>query len=277
MKHIIFFIFKFLKINNIFKKIIRNKIPLNSFFYTLDLDQNYHVMQASRKSYYKKILKKMTLSELFILFKTDKSPLYSNIIFDKKKNKYTRSLITGENTAKYYSEINRSKVKNIVEIGSYKGSSAAAFVSYFFNSKIFCFDIDFSKNFIKCARIHKVKLDQSNVIEIEKTLNKFNINKSINFVSDDGIHEDEYILKSFNILFAHLVKNGKYFIEDITKSKTPIIYKLFCKKKINLLYKNYIDLENIKKIKNIRFFKTQMNYKVQSGEPQNYIAIISKK
>ena len=38
----------------------------------------------------------------------------------------------------------REKEINILEIGSFAGASAASFIKYFKNSKVFCFDINLS-------------------------------------------------------------------------------------------------------------------------------------
>ena len=72
------------------------------------------------------------LDELFSFYKTDKA----NYIKSTK--------IYGHGYAEFYerhfSNL-RDKKLNILEIGSYSGSSAAAFVKYFKNSNIYCLDI----------------------------------------------------------------------------------------------------------------------------------------
>ena len=85
----------------IIKDIIKKKIPLNSFNYSLNLNSNYHLMQGDRKSFYKKALKKLSFNELCILFKTDKGDLYENIIYDFTNKKYIKSLVVGHGYSRY--------------------------------------------------------------------------------------------------------------------------------------------------------------------------------
>ena len=48
---------------------------------------------------------------------------------------------------------------NILEIGSFKGSSTAAFLKYFKNSKIFCIDINHRNFLFKSKRVKLIELD----------------------------------------------------------------------------------------------------------------------
>ena len=76
-----------------------------------------------------------TLDDLFHHYGSDKADVF------KFNNK------SGHGFSKFY-EKNFEKFKNkkinILEIGSYAGGSAAAFVKYFPNVNIFCFDINIS-------------------------------------------------------------------------------------------------------------------------------------
>ena len=47
----------------------------------------------------------------------------------------------------------REKEINILEIGSFAGASAASFIKYFKDSKVFCFDINISKFKFSSKRI----------------------------------------------------------------------------------------------------------------------------
>jgi len=261
-------------VKKILQNIIKNIFPLNSYFYQLDLDQKYHPMQGNKKSYFQNIIKNLTLSELFILFRTDKAKIYENLIFVKQK--YFRSLIAGHDYSKIYEFTKRSNVKNIIEIGSYYGSSSAAFASYFYKSKVYCIDLDFSRNFVKSSRIVKILCDQSDRILLIENIKKYNLSNKIDFVSDDGIHNDKYILRSLNTLFLFVKRGGFYVIEDISKEKNPIIYNLFIsKKKFNK--ERFISRNIIKNFKKIQVFESKINKDTQSKSNQNFVIRIIKK
>ena len=255
-----------------FKNFIKNFLPLNLYFYDLDLDKNYHVIQGNRKSFFQETMKKMSLSELFILFRTDKSKMYENSIYSLEKRRYVKSLVVGHDYSKAYNLPERKKIKNIVEIGSFYGSSSAAFAAYFYNSTIYCIDINFEKNFVKSNRIKKIICDQSNQNKLIQFIERYKLKDKIDFVSDDGVHKDDYIIKSFSILFPNLKKNGCYIIEDITEKGTPEIYNLFILKK----FKKILSFNLSKNIKKINVLKSNINYKTQSDSNQCFIIKIFK-
>ena len=75
----------------------------------------------------------------------------------------------------YTNELKNLKEKkmNILEIGSYSGASAAAFTKFFFNSKIFCFDINISNFKYTSKNIEVYGLDINNRKDLQKALKKF--------------------------------------------------------------------------------------------------------
>jgi hypothetical protein len=261
-----------IEIRKKFKDFIKNFLPLNLYFYDLDLDKNFHLMQGNRKSFFQETMKRMSLSELFILFRTDKAKMYENSIYSFEKKKYVKSLVVGHDYSKAYGFPNRKKIKNIVEIGSFYGSSSAAFAAYFYNSTIYCIDVNFEKNFVKSNRIKKIICDQSNQDKLIQIIERFKLKKKIDFISDDGIHKDDYIIKSFIILFPNLKKNGCYVIEDITKEGNPEIYKLFVMKK----FRKILSLSLSKVIKKIVVLKSNVNFRTQSNSNENLIIKIFK-
>jgi predicted O-methyltransferase YrrM len=148
------------------------------------------------------------LDELFSFYKTDKA----NYIKSTK--------IYGHGYAEFYerhfSNL-RDKKLNILEIGSYSGSSAAAFVKYFKNSNIYCLDINLTKFIYKSKNIHPFGLDISNKRMIEKFLNKigfFENIKNFDIIIDDGSHILSDQLKAIDYFFKYLNKDGYYVIED---------------------------------------------------------------
>ena len=119
----------------------------------------------------------------------------------------------------YIKHLNSLKKKNIriLEIGSYAGSSAAAFAKYFENSKIYCLDINISKFNFYSKNINVYGLDINNKESLYKTLNKITLKIKSNFfdiIVDDGSHYLSDILNSLNDLFKFVKKGGFYIIED---------------------------------------------------------------
>ena len=148
------------------------------------------------------------LEELFSYYKTDKA----NYI----KSEKTYGHGYAEFYEKHFSNL-RDKKLNILEIGSYSGASAAAFVKYFKDINIYCLDINLAKFLYKSKKIHPFGIDISNKKMIEKFLNKINFFESIksfDIIIDDGSHILSDQLKAIDYFFKYLNKDGYYVIED---------------------------------------------------------------
>ena len=148
------------------------------------------------------------LEELFSYYKTDKA----NYI----KSEKTYGHGYAEFYEKHFSNL-RDKKLNILEIGSYSGASAAAFVKYFKDINIYCLDINLTKFLYKSKKIHPFGLDVSNKKMVEKFLNKINFSeniKSFDIIIDDGSHILSDQLKAIDYFFKYLNKDGYYVIED---------------------------------------------------------------
>ena len=157
-----------------------------------------------------------SLDSLFHHYESDKSN-----IFKKTGNK-------GHGYSKFYENkliSFKEKKINILEIGSYAGSSAASFVKYFPNSKVFCFDVNIANFKLKSAKIHVFGLDINDEKKVKKTLDK--IYKSHNFknfdiIVDDGSHNLKDILIGLKYFFKYLNTKGLFVIEDF---KLPNYHK----------------------------------------------------
>ena len=156
------------------------------------------------------------LDQLFFYYGSDKANFFQN------KN------IRGHGFSKFYEKqlsILKNKPINILEIGSYAGASAAAFSKYFYNSKIFCFDINISNFKYKSNNISVYGLDIKNekkVIKILDMIFKENSFEKFDIIIDDGSHYLSDILFSLNFLFKFVNQGGFYVIEDF---KHPNYYK----------------------------------------------------
>ena len=156
------------------------------------------------------------LDQLFFHYGSDKADLFQN------KNK------RGHGFSKFYEKqlaIYKNKPINILEIGSYAGASAAAFSKYFYNSKIFCFDINISNFKYSSNNINVYGLDIRNekkVSEILDIIFKENSFEKFDIIIDDGSHYLSDILFSLNFFFKFVIQGGTYVIEDY---KHPNYYR----------------------------------------------------
>jgi predicted O-methyltransferase YrrM len=159
---------------------------------------------------------KKTLDELFEYYGSDKANFF------KKGNR------EGHGYSKFYtSKLNHLKNHqiNILEIGSYAGASAAAFVKYFPNANVFCFDVNISNFEFKSQKIHVFGIDINNKNKVKKTIiqifKKLQI-PSFDLIIDDGSHNLGDILTSLNLFFKFLKEDGAFIIEDF---KHPNYYE----------------------------------------------------
>ena len=174
------------------------------------------------------------LDYLFKFYNTDKSNSWHGFskFYEKHFNKY------------------KNKKINILEIGSFRGGSAAAFAKYFTKSNIICLDLNIKKFKYFSKRIKILGLDVSNENSLKKFLNnqKFN-NNSFDIIIDDGSHKTSEILLVFKNFFNLLNPGGYYVIED---------YKL------SNFFKFFHDIKDIKvdlmlkKIKEKKKFKSKI-------------------
>jgi len=153
-------------------------------------------------------IKDNTLDELFHYYGSDKAN-----VFKKTKDQ-------GHGFSQLYTQhlqhLKKKEIK-ILELGSYSGASAAAFIKYFENCAVYCFDINISKFIFSSKNIHVYGLDINNENELKKVLKKINLNSNSNFfdiIIDDGSHYLSDILFSLKTLFRYVKKGGLYIIED---------------------------------------------------------------
>lgn len=110
----------------------------------------------------------------------------------------------------YFSHFKNKKIK-LLEIGVRDGASIKVWEDYFEFGEIYGIDID-----PRCS-VHnskKIKIeigcqaDENLINKIMENVGYFDI------IIDDGSHVNELTIKSFNLLFPHLSKDGIYIIED---------------------------------------------------------------
>ena len=114
-------------------------------------------------------------------------------------------------------EAYKNKNLNILEIGSYAGASAAAFIKYLPKSKVYCFDINITNFKYKSENINVYGIDINDQKKVIKTLNKIFLEQNFNqfdLIIDDGSHNLSDILISLKLFFKYVKNNGLYIIED---------------------------------------------------------------
>tara|TARA_Y100000816_G_scaffold254588_1_gene206863 strand:- start:8 stop:769 length:762 start_codon:yes stop_codon:yes gene_type:complete len=155
-----------------------------------------------------------SLDEIFNYFGTDKG---TNV-----KNQYDKNsdLIIGHGFAKFYEKhlsIFKNQKFNLLEIGTWRGASSAAFTVYFNEANIFGVDRDFRFNY-KSNRIKFINCDLTNEKEF-KDLNKIIDNKTFKIIIDDGSHILTHIIKNLKIFLKKVESNCYYIIEDFNAPK----------------------------------------------------------
>ena len=157
-----------------------------------------------------------SLDRLFYHYRSNKADIFKKT--EKKSHGYSKF---------YKQKIEKLKNRkiNILEIGSYAGASAAAFVKYLPESNIFCFDINISNFEYRSKKIHVFGVDIKNQKKTIKILNKiadqFKV-KEFDIIIDDGSHNLSDILIALKFFFKHLRSKGLYVIEDF---KHPNYYQ----------------------------------------------------
>ena len=149
-----------------------------------------------------------TIDELFHYYGSDKAEIFN------KTNK------PGHGFSKFYEEKLKNlknRQINILEIGSYAGASAAAFVKFLPKSNIYCFDVNISNFIYEAKNIKVYGIDIKNEKKINKILQNIFIQYKFNnfdLIIDDGSHNLKDILIGIKIFFKFLKSGGIYVIED---------------------------------------------------------------
>ena len=108
----------------------------------------------------------------------------------------------------------------ILEIGVFNGGSLYMWKNYFQNSSIIGLDIDpFTKRWEESDKNIKIYIgDQCDTNFLKKVCEE---EGPFDLIIDDGGHENNQIITSFEFLFEHLKIGGTYVIEDTFASYWP--------------------------------------------------------
>ena len=222
-------------------------------------------------------IKEKRLSKLFLKFNTDKGKYFKNFGFKDKAHNYSKFYVRN------LSYLKEKKI-NILEIGTYRGDAAAAFISYFKKSNLVTID-NTKKLRFKSKRIKFYKLDYLNKIQQKKFTQKYK--NFFDIIIDDGGHYKSHNIKNLKNFFTCLKKKSFYIIEDISYyppniddakkelKMIKILEKLNLKKYFpsNLLNKK---IQNLL-MKNIDYLKLYQGDWTKNGRNISNIAFIKTK
>jgi len=111
----------------------------------------------------------------------------------------------------FLNNFNRDDKLNILEIGVRKGSSIRMLLEFFPNASIYGFDINKSCNF-KEKNFTFINGNQDNITDLKKITDKCD---QFNIIIDDGSHEMNHYVKTFEFLIDYVRPGGLYIIEDL--------------------------------------------------------------
>jgi ubiquinone/menaquinone biosynthesis C-methylase UbiE len=152
----------------------------------------------------KKNYDEFSLDELARSNKTDKATACQHL---SPKN-YT---LIYEN---YFKKLRQDPI-TLLEIGIESGASLKTWYQYFPNGKIIGIDINKKCSQFKNDRINIEIGSQNDEAFLQQLINKY---VEFDIIIDDGSHVWKDQIKSFEILFPVLKKNGFYFVEDLHTS-----------------------------------------------------------
>ena len=147
-----------------------------------------------------------SLDDLFIFFNSDKGSTVN----------WAGKIIKGHNYShlyeKYFFDIKSRNNVKILEIGSLIGSSAASFIKYFENAKIYCLDVNPFQIKFNSKHIHKLYINTRYKSTLKKVSDYFDFQFDI--IIDDGSHNKKDQIITLNYFLPKLKKRGIYVIED---------------------------------------------------------------
>jgi len=114
----------------------------------------------------------------------------------------------------------RYQVKNLLEIGVYKGGALRSWLRYFPIADVYGIDIKDKYNLSKKFNTERSHFAIGNQIDNEFMLNVYP-DIMFDVIIDDASHIVEHQWKTFNFMFQRVALGGTYIIEDIHTSYWP--------------------------------------------------------
>jgi len=257
--------------SNIFKKIyILIILPisylLNLFF--LEKKKNLDIEASKNKHLFEK-----NLSFLFENFNSDKGEKFVNQY--QKPIKKEKNFIDGHQYNLFYEKFLNSKkenIKNILELGTFKGNATASLFYFFPYAVIDTGDLYPDLLRYKSIRINNFRIDTSSKKEIQKKLVLHK--KQYELIIEDAGHYLKDQIISLFMLFPKLKKGGIFIVEELDFPNTRDDMNLLKEKPslkdiLNLIIEKkdfssiYIDKQEkkyfLENFKSINIFKGRFN------------------
>ena len=203
------------------------------------------------------------LNELFNHYGSDKGTMVNHPYGSRGEKIVGHGF--GDYYEKYFDRL-RNENFNLLEIGTWKGASIAAFKKYFLNANIYGLDKNFKFQY-RSNKISFYNCDTTKKSDLQIIKKKFE-NKKFQIIVDDGSHFLNDIISNLKFFFKFLDKKGIYVIEDF---RHPEYYKFLDDSK----NKELNVTEIIKKWKKREFFKSELLTKVDQLTLMKNIKIIS--
>lgn len=113
-----------------------------------------------------------------------------------------------------YEQLLPREVSELWEIGILRGASLNMWAAYYPDAKIFGFDIADKSDLHFLPNVETQVLDQNNTADLRILA----LRNGVDVIIDDGSHQIEHQIKTFETLFDCLKSGGKYIIEDLHTS-----------------------------------------------------------
>lgn len=165
-------------------------------------------------SKYNNFLFKKNINYLFSYFNTDKANYLTDNQYDM--GIFSKNKILGNNYSKFYEKYfrkNKYLIKNILEVGSFKGNCLASFYFYFPFATLYAADMfpDIIKYKSK-SRLKKYFVDCSNKESIKLLSKKI---PNFDIIIEDASHYFKDQIFTFFCLFKKLNSKGTFVIEEL--------------------------------------------------------------
>lgn len=178
---------------------------------------------------------------------------------------------------KYFLPYKFEKI-NILEIGILQGYSLVVHSDYFPNGSLYGYDIDtkpFYNNKVYLESLGAFKNNNIKEIREINSINNIKISNNFKIILDDGDHNPCAQVKTFEVYFPLLEKDGIYIIEDVTNFRLNCLKLYFNLLSIKFTYEKYHETHGsiIIKYQNVDFSKKNDAY----NEMNKYKPLIKHK
>ena len=136
-------------------------------------------------------------------------------VLEKLFNHYETDKCTLHNYQYLYASFfheHKNDVKNLLEIGIYKGGSLRAWREYFERGNIYGMDID-PNTIFQGERIQTIVADQNKIESLASAFKEFGVKFDV--IVDDGWHQPEASVNTMIAALPYMSENSVFVLEDI--------------------------------------------------------------